>query len=275
MLVVEVVAAVLHEDADRADRAFADQRQVEIAARRHRRAGAGRVAADRGVAADEADDIAERIGAMPCGGEGGDRAARRAADRAPFGRIREMPAPGHLGQQLLRQHPHIGVAERVIFGRAMVRIAHSRGLGDNAQGRLPGSAEHARASAGWRLARWRSRRRAPPAHAMRHPDWSRAGRPGTPAGWAAGPGRSRPERQDPVSAHGAGKGGGAELEWPFESPRIAPGRTSESAPVRRIVARLPEIRRLRASLACQHGCASSSDDMVRLIRLSLRHAPAS
>ena len=54
--------AVLQEDLDRLDRVLADQRRVEVAARHHRLAVLRRPVADRGVAADHADHVAELSG---------------------------------------------------------------------------------------------------------------------------------------------------------------------------------------------------------------------
>src|SRR3954471_16991027 len=75
MFVVEIGAAVLEEDADAADRALADHAGIEVAAGDERLTGTRRRIADRSVAADLGDDVAERIGPMPGDSEGANRTA--------------------------------------------------------------------------------------------------------------------------------------------------------------------------------------------------------
>ena len=71
--VVEIVAAVLQEDAERLAVALADHRGVDVAA------------ADVGEAADVAEHLAKRVGPLPGDGERADAAGAGAADRPLVG----------------------------------------------------------------------------------------------------------------------------------------------------------------------------------------------
>src|SRR5262245_36404905 len=71
--VAVVLAAVLNEDADRLAVGLADQLRVDVPP------------ADVGEAADQADHLAELVGALPGHGEGADRPAAGPADRPPLG----------------------------------------------------------------------------------------------------------------------------------------------------------------------------------------------
>ena len=82
VLVVEVVAAVLQEDADRLlVAAFADHAGIDVAA------------ADVREAADVAEHLAEQVGPLPGDGERADAAAGDAADRVAVGIVGERGTP--------------------------------------------------------------------------------------------------------------------------------------------------------------------------------------
>src|SRR5690606_10716656 len=83
VLVVQVVAPVLQENAQPTHRTLADQRGVEVATRHQCACLRRRLVADGDIAADEADHVAEGLRPVPGDGERGDRAAAGATDRAP------------------------------------------------------------------------------------------------------------------------------------------------------------------------------------------------
>ena len=123
--VVQVVRAVLQEDADRFALGLADPRGVDVAA------------ADVGEAADLREHLAELVGPFPRDGEGADRAAAHAADGALVGVVGELD--GVLlrdeGQQLVDEELGVGAAERIVLEAAVaaVRAAHA-GVDEDADG---------------------------------------------------------------------------------------------------------------------------------------------
>ncbi len=129
MFVVEIGGPVLQDDAQRADRALADEPRIEVPAQRARCAVRAEREADRRIAADEADHVAERFRMPPRDRPGSDRAARRAADRAAFWIIGEPPARRDRGQQLVERHPAIIIGQRVIFLHPVIRIVHAERVG--------------------------------------------------------------------------------------------------------------------------------------------------
>ena len=86
---VQVGAAVLEEDADRLGLELADQSGIVVAA------------AQPDVSADRAEDAAKRVGPLPRGGEGADRAAAGTADGAVVAVPGEPDRPAIRGGLLL------------------------------------------------------------------------------------------------------------------------------------------------------------------------------
>ena len=113
---VQVLAAVLQEDADRLGLVFADQGRIVVAA------------AQADVGADGAEDATEGVGPLPGGGEGADGAATGAADAAVVAVLRQLDRPAvcrrlllDLRQQLFQDEAGVIVAEAVAMSVACVR----------------------------------------------------------------------------------------------------------------------------------------------------------
>src|SRR5471030_70645 len=120
MFVVQIGGAVLQENPDRADRAFADQARIGVAAVNSGMIRRRRMIADGGVAADHADDIAEGLRLVPRYRPGADGAAGSTADGSLLGIVGELVALGHLGQHFLGEEAGIGIVDRVIFRGTVV-----------------------------------------------------------------------------------------------------------------------------------------------------------
>lgn len=137
MLVVEIVRAVLQEDSQRSDRALANQSRIQIASRHHRVSVLRRSIANRYVAADDADHLAKHIGPVPGNGEGTNRSAAGAADRALPGIVGQAVTAGDARQHLLDHEPRITIVQGIVFSRAMIWILHAKriwiGLGEMAR----------------------------------------------------------------------------------------------------------------------------------------------
>ena len=89
----------------------------------HRLAVGRRRVADRGVAADHADDAAEHVRPLPGDGERADGAARGAADGALLRIVGEVVLLADLGKHFLDEEARVGVVQRVVFLLAVIRIA--------------------------------------------------------------------------------------------------------------------------------------------------------
>src|SRR5207249_6397803 len=70
-------------------------------------------------AADEAEDPAKRVGALPGGGERGDAAGTGPGYGAVIGIVRELVLCADLGQNLVQQKPCVPVARAVVFVAAV------------------------------------------------------------------------------------------------------------------------------------------------------------
>ena len=110
VVVVEVVGAVLEEDADRLLGGLADQGLVVVAP-----FAPGLAAGDVGEAADPREDLAELVRPLPGDGPGADAAAADAGDGAAVGVVAELDRLLDLGQDLLEQEPGVLVGERVVL----------------------------------------------------------------------------------------------------------------------------------------------------------------
>src|SRR5215475_2056213 len=110
MQIVEVVFAVLKEDADRFRRSLADQRRIIVSAFAQRRP-----AGDVGKAADPRQNFAELIRALPGDGEGADAAAADAADGAAGGVVTQFVTLFDFRKDLFEQEPRVLIRERVVF----------------------------------------------------------------------------------------------------------------------------------------------------------------
>src|SRR5688572_15028479 len=100
MQVVEIVAAILQEHAERLGGfSLPDQRRVNVSA------------ANVGEAANMTDDLAERIGSLPRDGECRDPARTVPADNAT-GRIRgKVESLRRLGKKFLEKKPGVRIAQ--------------------------------------------------------------------------------------------------------------------------------------------------------------------
>src|SRR5262245_58422508 len=110
MLIVQIVFAVLQEDADRFLRSLADQRLVIVSAFAQRRP-----AGDVGKAADPRQNFAELIRALPRDGECADAAAADAADGAAGGVMAQFVTLFDFRKDLFEQKPRVLIRERVVF----------------------------------------------------------------------------------------------------------------------------------------------------------------
>src|SRR5262245_54781639 len=121
MLIVQIVFAVLQEDADWLLRSLANQGLVIVSAFAQRRS-----AGDVGKAADPRQDFAELIRALPRDGERADAAAADAADGAAGGVMTQFVTLFDFGQDLFEEEPRVLIRERVVFKTAVRPAISSR-----------------------------------------------------------------------------------------------------------------------------------------------------
>src|SRR5262249_31808223 len=114
MLIVQIVFAVLQEDADRLLRSLANQRLVIVSAFAQRRP-----AGDVGKAADPRQNFAELIRALPRDGERADAAAADAADGSAGGVMAQFVTLFDFRKDLFEQEPRVLIRERVVFKTAV------------------------------------------------------------------------------------------------------------------------------------------------------------
>ena len=107
---VDVVLAVLEEDADRLRVAAGTANQVRVL----------RTAQVPRVAADVADDLAEGVGALPGDGEGRQSAVAHAGDRPARRVIRQVVVLADLREDLLQQEAGVGVGDRRVLDAPQV-----------------------------------------------------------------------------------------------------------------------------------------------------------
>ena len=157
-VVVQVVPAVLQEDANRLRLGLADQHREAVAA------------AQAHVGADGAEHAPERVGPLPGGDERRDGAAAVAGDRAVvrIGRQRQAVRLRDVGQHLVDQEARVVVAHRVVLEAAVHAIERVGG------GRLHPAVHHEHAD-------HRRHRPSCESDCRRRPARCIAGRPGTPS----------------------------------------------------------------------------------------------
>src|SRR5262245_12471973 len=114
MLVIQIVLAVLQEDADRFLRSLANHCLVVMPALAQRRP-----AGDVGEAADPGQHLAEFIRALPGDGEGADAATADAANGPAGGVVAQFVTLFDFGKDLFEQKSGVLIRERVIFKTAI------------------------------------------------------------------------------------------------------------------------------------------------------------
>src|SRR5262245_16638655 len=114
MLVIQIVLAVLQEDADRFLRSLADHRLVIMPA-----FAQGRTAGDVGKAPDPGERFAEFVRALPGDGERADAAAADAADGSAGGVAPQFVTLFDIGKDLIEQEARVLIRERVVFKTAV------------------------------------------------------------------------------------------------------------------------------------------------------------
>ncbi len=132
VIVVQVVAAVLEEGADRLLRRLADQGLVVVAA-----LAPGRAAGDVREAADPREHLAELVRPLPGDGPGADPAAADPGDGAALGVVAELHRLLDLREDLLEQEAGVTVGERVVLDAALasaLRAGHPARSDEHADG---------------------------------------------------------------------------------------------------------------------------------------------
>ena len=115
MLVVQVVRAVLHEDADRLPGRLPYHRRVIVPAFAQRLARL-----DIREAADSGQDLAELVRTLPGDRERRDRPAALAGDGSPCGIAAKSDRFFHLGKDLFEKKARVLIGERVVLEAAVV-----------------------------------------------------------------------------------------------------------------------------------------------------------
>src|SRR5262245_47385851 len=108
--VVDIVLAVLQEDANRLWRRLANQRRIVVSAL----APCG-AAGDIREAADPRQHFAELVGPLPRNREGADPAAAAAGDRPARSVVPQLRRLFYLGKNLLEEETGVLIRQRVVF----------------------------------------------------------------------------------------------------------------------------------------------------------------